>query len=287
MLLLALAVQVMAGPDYTGLAVHRDIPYHIIEGVDPALLSLDIYAPVDAQNLPVVMMIHGGGWATGDKQNSKIAGRKPQFFCDNDFVYVSVNYRLSPAVEHPAHIEDVAASFAWIYENVTDYGGDPGQIHVIGHSAGAHLAALLATDPARLPVHDLSNADISSVILLDGAGYDIPQRMAGNAGRRMKSMYRNAFGNDGSKWADASPTLHVSDQKSYPPFLILHTIRADAVGQSMELGDALRSGGSYAFNHAARDKSHRTVNSDLGNADDWLSELVLDFLADGDVDSQP
>ena len=75
-----------------------------------------------------------------------------------------VNYRLSPAVSHPAHIEDAAASFAWVKRHIAEYGGDPNQIFVVGHSAGAYLLALLATDERYLAAHGLSARDIRGLV---------------------------------------------------------------------------------------------------------------------------
>jgi acetyl esterase/lipase len=268
-----------------GITASREIQYRKLQEVDPSLLSLDVYAPNGAENLPVVMMVHGGGWRNGDKSNPGLNTTKPQAFCANGYVYVSINYRLSPAVEHPAHIEDVAAALHWLVDNIAGYGGDPSRISIMGHSAGAHLVALLGTNETRLAAEGLTLDDIESVICLDGAGYDIPARMAGRPGRLMSNMLSSAFGNDGSKWADASPTLHVQSGVAYPPFLILHTPRVDAPGQSMALGNALRDSGSYAYNAQAADKTHRTINRDIGMDDDWVTDLILDFLADGIVEN--
>ena len=283
MLLLGLVFAATAHGELDGIRVSENIQYRNMPGVSPKLISLDVYAPEDADGLPVVMKVHGGGWRNGDKSNPGIGTIKPEYFCDKGYVYVAINYRLSPAVEHPAHIEDVAATLHWLVDNIADYGGDPGRINIMGHSAGAHLVALLGTDEARLQAEGLSLQDIESVICLDGAGYDIPSRMAGKPGRLMSNMLASAFGSDGTLWPDASPTLHVHAGVDYPPFLILHTPRADAPGQSMALGDALRSTGSYAYNEEAADKTHRTINHDVGSAGDWVTVMIMDFLADGKV----
>ncbi len=283
LLLLGLVVSSTAESDLKGLTVHRDVQYREIVGVDPGLLSLDIYAPEDASGLPVLMMVHGGGWSIGDKANRSLADTKPRYFCDNGYIYVSINYRLSPAVQHPAHIEDVAAAYAWLTGNVANYGGDPEHISIMGHSAGAQLVALLATDAKRLQAYGLDPAHIDTVICLDGAGYDIPGRMAGRPGRMLRDMLTDAFGSDGTLWEDASPTLHVTEAGSYPPFLILYTRRVDAPGQSMELAEALRSAETFAWEGEAADKTHMTINRDVGTAEDWVTILIMDLLADGSI----
>src|SRR5687767_1316432 len=89
---LALAAALSLAPDSQAQTVTRDVPYAGV--ADDKLRTLDVYAPADAKNLPIVFWIHGGGWQTGDKTDVKL---KPQFFMDQGFVFVSVNYRLLPA----------------------------------------------------------------------------------------------------------------------------------------------------------------------------------------------
>ena len=103
---------------------------------------LDIYAPPNAKNLPVVFWIHGGGWQQGDKSDVAL---KPQWFMQNGFVFVSTNYRLLPEVDMGTLIRDVAKSYGWVEKHIAEYGGDPKRVLVGGHSAGAQLAAILCT----------------------------------------------------------------------------------------------------------------------------------------------
>ncbi len=169
--------------DGSGMTEDLNIPYASMPGVDPNLLSLDIYKPKSSStnpqqtNKPVVVMIHGGGWRTGDKGNAPQGRQKASFFTGHDFVYVSVNYRLSPAVQHPAHVEDVAKALAWVADHIAGYSGDPKRIFLMGHSAGAHLAALVTADEAYLNKLGKSPSMLSGVILLDSAGYDIPAKL--------------------------------------------------------------------------------------------------------------
>ena len=113
--------------------IRRDIPF---AGAQDEKQTLDVYAPADAKNLPVVFWIHGGGWQTGDKTDVK---SKPQAFMDKGFVFVSTDYRLLPAVDMATLIRDVAASFRWVEDHIAGYGGDPRRVLVGGHSAGATL----------------------------------------------------------------------------------------------------------------------------------------------------
>ena len=139
-LLLALALTVTVHAQ----TIKRDIPY---VNNEEKRQTLDIYAPADAKNLPVVFWIHGGGWVTGDKSDVAL---KPQAFNDKGFVFVSINYRLLPVVEMETINKDIAKAFRWVQDHIADYGGDPKRVLVGGHSAGAQLAALLCTDDRLL-----------------------------------------------------------------------------------------------------------------------------------------
>src|SRR5881394_4507355 len=120
----------------TKLNVTRDVPY--AEPADPRQ-RVDIYAPAGAKNLPVVFWIHGGGWQAGDRTNVQV---KPQAFADKGFVFVSTGYRLLPDVDMGTITRDVANSLRWVHDHISEQGGDPKRILVMGHSAGAQLAAL-------------------------------------------------------------------------------------------------------------------------------------------------
>jgi acetyl esterase/lipase len=143
---LAAAVPELAGllrpsPDVvkrTHLA-HRSGP-----GGDADRHRLDVYAPAGKTGFPVLVFAHGGAWMFGTNDWFGPLGRslaKAGIDC------VAANYRLSPRVIHPAHAEDMAGAVAWAVRNAGEYGGDPNRVFAGGHSAGGHLAALVALDP--------------------------------------------------------------------------------------------------------------------------------------------
>jgi arylformamidase len=245
-----------------GMVIYQNIPYATIQNVDPNLLSLDVYAPNGVKDLPVILMIHGGGWSIGDKATPDVGTNKATYFTAQGYVYVSINYRLSPDVQHPAHIQDVAAAVSWVLENIDDYGGDPAQLTLMGHSAGAHLAALVATDERYLAAHGHTLSELSGVVLLDGAGYDIPLVL--------------------DTWTDASPVTHVAPEKGIPPFLILHTERAAAVAESNELAALLQAAGVPAWTYLAEGKTHASINDDIGDIGDDMTEQIKLFLENQD-----
>jgi acetyl esterase/lipase len=261
--------------------LHRNIPYAERAGTRQKFLSLDIYSPVPSVRggAPVLIMVHGGGWRAGDKAIDAVGREKAAFFATEGYVYVSVNYRLSPAVKHPAHVEDVARSIAWVAGHIKSYGGDPSKISLMGHSAGAHLAALVATDERHLAAAGAPAGLLKSVILLDTAGYDIPQNLSKlSEGRFNQAIYESAFGKDPAVWADASPIRHVKAGKPLPRFLIFYTDRKTSGPLSRKFAAALRKAGAPAGAVLARGKTHTTLSHDIGDAGDGPSALILEFL---------
>src|SRR6516225_7626410 len=191
--------------------IKSDIPY-----ATPALERqvLDVYAPPNAKNLPVVFWIHGGGWQTGDKTSIQ---HKPQAFVDKGFVFVSTNYRLLPNVEMETIFRDIAKSIHWVHDHIAEYGGDPKRLFVMGHSAGAQLAALICIDDRYLKAEGLSLDIIKGCVPVDGDTFDVPAIIETAETRRRvhglpqaKFGHREKFGNDPAKHRDFSAVTHVA-----------------------------------------------------------------------------
>ena len=140
------------------------IQYKYIEGVNPTSLILDVYTPTEAHNLPVLLYVHGGGWVSAGRSDFYVS-TKPNGFTQQGYIFVSTNFRLVPEAEFPAHCQDIASAVAWLYENISDYGGDPERIYITGHSSGAHLAPLVGTDERYLKENGLTLNVIKAVIL--------------------------------------------------------------------------------------------------------------------------
>lgn len=123
-----------------GLVFARDVAY----GDTSDAQRLDILYPTDGRPpQPAIVMIHGGGWYTGDKGGVQTA-RMLRAFADAGFTALSINYRLSDEAPFPAAVEDCKRAIRWVRAHARDYGVDPGRIGVIGGSAGGHLSAMLA-----------------------------------------------------------------------------------------------------------------------------------------------
>ena len=257
------------------MRITRDIPYRSPAPANPELTALDIYRPLEGDHHPVMIFIHGGSWRAGDKGWD---GTKPQFFTAQGYVFASVNYRLSPKVHHPVHVQDVAHSIAWLHEHVAEYGGDPDRMFVLGHSSGAHLAALVATDERYLEAAGAELSAIKGVIVLDGGGYDIPKMV--NSGELFsEGRYERAFGDDESVWIDASPITHVAPGKGIPPFLLVHAWKRNASReQAQELANALHDADVRAEIYHQPNKNHITLNSSIGDAGDDTTARIMQFL---------
>lgn len=244
-------------------------------GVAAPLQSLDLYS-APGRNRPLVVFIHGGGWRIGDKANGAAGQEKAAFFNPLGFAYASLNYRLSPNVQHPAHVDDVAAAISWLYDHAAEQDIDRNHIYVMGHSAGAHLAALVSTDSRRLAKYDKPLSILKGAILLDGAGYDLTTQapVVIARGGFLGEMYSGAFGTDPSGWPDASPTLQVARGRGIPPFLIVHASRPDSTRQSQQLAQALRNVGVDARLFEAAGYTHAQVNRRIGEPGEAVSGQI-------------
>ena len=145
---------------------------------------------------------------------------KPQAFVDKGFVFVSSNYRLLPDASIKQMGGDVAKAIRWVHDHAQEYGGDPNTFFVMGHSAGAQLAALVCTDDRYLKAEGLSFSIIKGCVPVDGDTYDVPMQIA-TVEQKRKDAYRRKFGDEASQ-KDLSPVTHVAKDKGIPPCLILH-----------------------------------------------------------------
>ncbi|MGE3302325.1 MAG: alpha/beta hydrolase [Hyphomonadaceae bacterium] len=280
---LAAAAAVSAGfPSVAHAARYpaRTVRYAASPGVDANLQSLDLYGERPGARRPILAFVHGGGWTMGDKANDAAGEAKAACFVPRGFVYASLNYRLSPAAHHPDHIEDVAAGLAWLAANAASFGGDPRRLYVMGHSSGAHLAALAATDERHLAAHGARLSDLRGVIALDGEGYNV-RRAAAAAEKRggpLGRWYEDAFGCDPATWWDASPLAHVAPGKGVPPFLIFYTAAPRAGAQANELAAALNRAGAVARVEFAAGKTHAGLNREIGRKGDTVTARIFAML---------
>ena len=258
----------------TRSAVHRNLAYRSVPGVDPNLLSLDLYVPVRDPRCPaapLVVYVHGGGFARGDKANG--VADKVALFTGAGWAFASINYRLSPdppndlpgQVRYPVHEQDGASAIAWLAARSTTYGLDPDQVLLLGHSSGAYLVSLLATDPSFLAAAGVDPAAIRCAASLD-TEYDAADQVA--QGGTQEVLYRNALGNDPATWALASPVTHVGGAD--PDLLVVTRGAPRRVAQAQAFAAALTGAGSTASAVVVNPLSHEEVNDAVGAPGDTV-----------------
>ncbi len=241
-------------------------PQTLSYGSDP-LQALDLWVPRGAKSAPLVLFVHGGGWKRGSKET---AGSRtlPGHLTAQGYAFASINYRLVPDATVEQQAADVAASLAYLLEKADTLGIDRSRVVLTGHSAGAHLVALVGTDERYLRAVGLSFADIDGVMPNDGAAYDVPTQMA-QGGRFMAGTYEDAFGTDPARQKALSPTLHAAAPNA-AAFLLLHVQREDGVAQANALAEALKRGGSQveigSFEGEGL-RGHMDINRKLGEPD--------------------
>lgn len=241
--------------------------------------SADIYAP--EENLdgkrPMLVYVHGGGWSSGDKESAKEQGI---FFAKKGYVFVSINHRLAPASRHPAQVEDVLAALAWVQTHGHDFGGDGQRLFLMGHSSGAHLAALAATHAGLSQKSGFKREGLLGLILLDGGAYDLKKRVeaipADDA--KAKAKMEAVFNLDDAAVKDASPLSQVAKGQTYPHVLAVHIPNPATQGQASALVKAVTEAGGKGEVLEAQNKDHSTVFSEIGKDKDAVTEKILALL---------
>lgn len=278
-LLLSLACAALAVSGVAQSQASRDTPAQradrgqsISYGTD-ALQMLD-YWPGATANAPLVVFVHGGGWSRGDKRMMQ-GSDKLRHWQAQGYAVASLNYRLVPDATVEEQAADVAGAVALLKGRFA-----PARIALVGHSAGAHLVALVGTDLAYLRGAGLTFADIAGVVPLDGAAYDVPAQLA-EGPRIMGRTYRQAFGGDAARQARLSPTAQAGAPNA-AEFLILHVQREDGIRQSEKLAAELRRAGTAAESRGFAGtglRGHAEINRRIGDPDYPATEVLDRFLA--------
>jgi arylformamidase len=236
---------------------------------------LDIYFPMAKEKpLTVLVHIHGGGWKRGDKRKVKQTG---MFYAAKGVVFIAPNYRLSPGAVHPSHVEDCAAALAWVFDHLPDLNGDRDRIFLSGHSAGAHLAALVGTDQKYLQQYGLKPNDLAGVISVDTASFNL---LSNDNERLVKRLVKQAFGSSKRVLKDASPLYHITDNRTdCTNFLILNTTNRQATARGgKEFAGKLNGAGCNARFIPVDNHSHSDMATGMYNASDPVGSSILQFI---------
>ncbi len=267
-----LILSVFSGVSFADdIKIEKDIPYF---GGERAFehSKLDIYYRTDKSLKPVIVFFHGGGWKSGDKSMYEKLGKT---FAARNIVTVIPDYGLSPDVIYPENVYDVSAALKWVKDNIQQYGGDPNLIFPMGHSAGAHLVALVMLDPKYFTDVHMVNKDMAGAVLLSGV-YDLsPERLKGEF---LDNMIEQSFGNDKQVRSEASPVNHVSFDT--PVLYVLYASLDYKIlkDQAERLYKGLTREGAPVKKAVVRGRGHVTIISRVGNPGDKTTELIDEFV---------
>ncbi len=226
---------------------------------------LDIYSPrnVDTQT-PIVVFLYGGRWQQGTRDGYRFVGRS---LARRGFIAVIPDYRLYPEVCFPAFVEDAALALRWVSRELLDTAVGRRPLFISGHSAGAHIAALMALDERYLEAHQLSPAMLTGVVGISGPYDFLPLR---------DQDLREMFGPE-ARHPESQPMHWV--RSGAPPFLLLHgdadhTVRP---GNARRLAEALRSSGVSVQTRYYPAQGHLRPLAGLARPLRWLSPTLQDL----------
>lgn len=243
-----------------GVHVVRDVAY----GSDPRQ-RFDVYMPTNARQAPVILLVHGGAWRNGDKAMRNVVQNKVARWVPRGFVVISTNYRLLPDAAPLQQAQDVAQALALAQRRAAEWGGDRRGFILIGHSAGAHLVALLAAAPSI--ARDRGAGPWLGTVALDSAALDVVRIMQS----RHLPLYDRAFGSDPAGWLAVSPQQQL--QARAAPFLaVCSSRRTDSCPAAQAFVDKAIAWGGRAQT-LPEDLSHAQINELLGTPGDYTTQV--------------
>ena len=228
---------------------------------------LDVYAPLDARDAPVVVFFYGGGWRSGERADYRFVG---DALATHGIVTVVADYRLYPDVTYPGFLQDAALATAWTFANITQYGGNPGRLFVAGHSAGGYIAAMLALDPRWLEGAGIRNTQLAGWVGMAG-----PYDFLPITGRDLRPVF-----NYPDTPADSQPIAHVS---ASVPSALLVTGTADTTvdpdRNTGHLATALAAAGACVQVIRYPDVGHKLLAGALSRPLRWRAPVLDDIVS--------
>lgn len=231
--------------------------------------KIDVYIPPEPVNASFIVMVHGGGWRTGDKAMPGVAQNKAAHWLAKGFILVSVNYRLTPEVNPLQQADDIASALRYIHDHDQEWGGNAARLILMGHSAGAHLSALLSSDPQRLA---RGVPRWQGTVVIDSAALDLVNVMS----RRHIPSYDQAFGEDVTFWQAASP-FHNLTAQAIPMQLVCSISRKDDPCGHARTFAQKAAGLGVRTPVLPVDKNHGMINFELGK-DPSYTQAVDEFI---------
>lgn len=249
-----------------GTRVLRDVAY----GAHPKQ-RFDVYLPPAPRDAPVLLMVHGGGWAVGDKTSEGVVANKAAHWLPRGWIVVSANHRLLPDAAPLVQAQDIAAATAKVQALAASWGGDPARVVLMGHSAGGHLVALLGADPGLLRAAGAHA--VRGVVALDSGALDVPRTMREPPLRR---IFDDAFGADPDIQRAASP-IHRLRAGAPPMLAACSSLRLQACPQARDFARAADALGTRVEVLPVA-LSHKGVNHALGLPSPYTAQVDA-FLA--------
>jgi len=253
-----------AAVPFTGYSRTNDLSYG-----DLPRQKLDVYVPCNVQpNARVVVFFYGGDWQTGDKADYRFVA---QALASRGFIAVMPDYRLYPEVTFPAFVEDGALAVRWAHDNAARFGGDPSRIYLMGHSAGAHIAALVALDESYLKRVGLDQRAIRAVAALSGP-YDFIPPVDDKAAFNMER--------DETAVDPRIEPIHFVDGKG-APMLLIHGLKDQTVKpeNTAKLAKRIQERGGEATTAYYPRRAHVGVVLSLAWPFRWLAPTLDDVTA--------
>lgn len=248
-----------------GARVERDIAYG-----STAEQKFDAYLPAGASKAPVILLVHGGAWLMGDKGSAGLLANKVARWLPRGYILVSTNYRLVPRATPLEQADDLARALAAVQQRASGWGGNAQRVLVMGHSAGAHLAGLLAADPAIAQARGAGRW--LGTVLLDSAAMDVPALMQAPH----QPFYDTVFKADKAVWQQSSPLHRLQAAPTAPALLVCSSLRDLSCAQNKAFASKAQGfGGRVSVLPVAM--SHREINQDLGLSGEY-TEAVEAFL---------
>lgn len=231
--------------------------------------TMDVYTVPAASPAPVIVMVHGGGWRIGDKDNPGLAEPKAAHYNAMGYVFIAIDYPLLPEADPLTQAREVAHALAFIQEHAGLWHGDGRRVVLMGHSAGAHIVSLLASSSEL--ARQAGAARWLGTVALDSAAYDVERIMRGPH----FPLYDQAFGNDPGYWSKVSPLTRL-DARPAPMLLVCSSLRRESCPQARTFAAKATSlGGTVRVQPEAL--SHRDINVTLGKPGAY-TDAIDDFL---------
>jgi acetyl esterase/lipase len=249
----------------SGATVNVDVPY----GLDDDQ-KYDVYLPESRSAAPVIVMVHGGDWSGGDKQDSAVAVTKAGYWVAKGYVFVSINYRLLPKKDPLIQAADVALALASVQKNASNWSADAGKIVLMGAGAGGHLTALLSSNPSLAA--DQGAEPWTAAVVLETPALDIPEMMQSSHA----AIYDTAFGSNVEYWEDSSPTDLLA-ASGLPMMVVCSTESAgDSCGRANAFASAAQQKG-VSVTVSPQALSSSDINAQLGVSSAYTAK-VDDFI---------